>query len=331
MNTLAWLLKREYWEHRGGFLWAPVWCAGALLLLMISGIVLGEMFGGSTHIQVGIPIDRVLAEMSSADLRQLAEALNGFLFGFAAFIQIVLSFVVFFYLLGALYDDRRDRSVLFWKSLPIADSATVASKLLTAALTAPLLALAVTIALHIAVLLILSLLLLAHGGNPLTLIWGAAAPQVVWAKLLVMIPLNALWALPAYGWLLLCSAFARSKPFLWAVVPPVLLGWLLLLSSQDWAPRLWYWRDVVGRILLGVIPGSWAWRDGWFSQLVGGAVHIGPAGSSVADSPGYGYAANWSIIGQALAMPAMWIGALAGLALLAGAVWLRGRRIETNT
>ena len=326
MNTFTWLLKREYWEHRGGFLWAPVWTGVALLLLMISGIAIGEMLGGRAHIQMGVPIDRVLAEMSAADLGQLAVALNAFLFGFAAFIQIVLSFVVFFYLLGALYDDRRDRSVLFWKSLPISDLETVASKVLTAALLAPLLALAVTIALHIAVLLILSVLLLFHGGNPLTLIWGAAAPQVVWTKLLVMIPLNALWALPTYGWLLLCSAFARSKPFLWAVVPPVLVGWMLMLSATDFVPRLWYWRDVAGRILLGVVPGGWAWRDASFSKLISSASRVGPqSGDSPADF------ADWVLIGHAVASPALWIGAVAGLILLAGAVWLRGRRVETNS
>ena len=322
------LVKREYWEHRGGFLWAPIWAGGALLFLLVSATVFGEIFGAQ-HMQMGIPLQTLFNVTSPAELATIAVALNGALFGFAGFVQVVLAFVLFFYLLGALYDDRRDRSVLFWKSLPISDTATVASKVLAAAVLAPLLAFAVTVVLHLAVLLLLSLLVLFHGGNPLTLVWGTASPWVVWSKLLVMIPINALWALPAYGWLLLVSAFARSKPFLWAVVPPVLVGWLLLLSGQDWPPRIWYWRDVVGRILLSVVPGSWAWHDAWLNHLGANAVHFGPHTSvglgSTLDS------IAWNVIGNALASPSLWIGVVAGLLLLAAAIWLRGRRIETSS
>ena len=329
LTLMSLLIKREYWEHRGGFLWAPIWAGSALLFLLVSATVFGEIFGAQ-HVQMGIPLQSLFNVTSAAELATVAVALNGALFGFAGFIQVVLAFVLFFYLLGALYDDRRDRSVLFWKSLPISDTATVASKVLAAALLAPLLAFAVTVLLHLAILLLLSLLVLFHGGNPLTLVWGTASPWVVWSKLLVMIPVNALWALPAYGWLLLVSAFARSKPFLWAVVPPVLLGWLLLLSGNDWPPRIWYWRDVVGRILLSAVPGIWAWHDGpWLSHLNDNAVHFGRHAPI-----GVGSALNsiaWNVIGRALGSPSMWIGAVAGLILLAGAVWLRGRRIETTS
>ena len=38
MNTLPLLLKREYWEHRGGFLWTPVWMTASILILTVLGI-----------------------------------------------------------------------------------------------------------------------------------------------------------------------------------------------------------------------------------------------------------------------------------------------------
>ena len=52
-------------------------------------------------------------------------------------VNIVLGVVVFFFCLGALFDDRKDRSVLFWKSLPISDQATVLSKVAMALVVAP--------------------------------------------------------------------------------------------------------------------------------------------------------------------------------------------------
>jgi ABC-2 type transport system permease protein len=321
MNTLPILIKREYWEHRGGFLWAPLWTAAVVVLLTLSGIVIGEVLGGRAHFSIDQQLDQALHAVTPDDLRQVGAALDGSMLIFASIVQVVLAFVLFFYLLGALYDDRRDRSVLFWKSLPIGDTATVVSKVVAAALVAPLFAFVITIAMHLTLLLLFGLAVLMHGGNPFTLVWGTVSPWRVWWQLLVMIPFNALWALPAYGWLLLCSAFARSKPFLWAVVPPVLLGWILFLqslgslSASNHDFRLWYWHDIVGRILLGVVPGSWAWQSasGIDFDLTNGAVTLFHA----------------SDLARLLDSAGLWIGVAAGIVMLIAAVWLRGRRMET--
>ncbi|HET6545382.1 MAG TPA: hypothetical protein VFG55_01395 [Rhodanobacteraceae bacterium] len=324
MNTFPLLLKREYWEHRGGFLWAPLWTAAVVVLLTFSGIVIGEILGARAHFSIDLQLDQALRAVTPEDLRQVGAALDGSMLVLASFIQIVLAFVLFFYLLGALYDDRRDRSVLFWKSLPLGDGATVASKVLTAALVAPLLAFAITIAMHIVLLALFGLVVLIHGGNPFTLVWGPVSPVKLWLQLLVLVPINALWALPAYGWLLLCSAFARSKPFLWAVVPPILIGWLLFLQSAtglgsgSFDFRLWYWRDIVGRILLGIVPGS-------------PILHF-PGGMHLDVGDGDPVTLfDWSTIAHLFTSAGLWIGIAAGVAMLFAAVWLRGRRIETTT
>ena len=85
---------------------------------------------------------------------------------------MVLSCVVFFYLLGALYDDRRDRSVLFWKSMPLSDTQTVLSKVVAAAFVAPVFAVVAMILLHVGFLTLISLNALFHGINPIPLIWS---------------------------------------------------------------------------------------------------------------------------------------------------------------
>ena len=110
-------------------------------------------------------------------------------------------------------------------------------------------------------LLVISVVALLHGGNPMTLIWGPGSPLTMAGSLLVAaIPVYALWALPTVGWLLLCSAWSRSKPFLWAIMIPVFAGifvsWFDLMQAFN-LESVWFWQNVVARILFSVVPGSW--------------------------------------------------------------------------
>ena len=114
--------------------------------------------------------------------------------------------------------------MLFWKSLPLSDRDTVLSKVVSALVVAPVIAVGVAIATMFAFLVLISLVVLVHGGNPFTLVWGPGSPLAVAGNLVGMLPMYALWALPTVGWLMLCSAWARSKPFLWAVMIPVFAG-----------------------------------------------------------------------------------------------------------
>lgn len=74
------------------------------------------------------------------------------------------------------------------------------------------------------------------------------------------LPVYMMWSLPAVGWLMFCSAWARSKPFLWAVLVPVLA--CVIVSMTDILPGLdirhdLVWYTVVYRGLLSVVPGAW--------------------------------------------------------------------------
>src|SRR5690606_39463443 len=104
------------------------------------------------------------------------------------------------------------------------DGETVLSKVASAVLVAPLLATIASILTMFGFLVLVSLVVLFYGGNPVTLLWGPASPLLLSLQYLAAIPVYALWALPTVGWLLLCSSWARSKPFLWAVVLPLLAG-----------------------------------------------------------------------------------------------------------
>lgn len=319
ITNFGWLVKREYWESRRGFLWAQFWAAASILIITILGIIAGEVLkarvGGQVDVSMGVNLTQILREATTHDMDQLVRALDAtmLLFGFVA--AMVLFFVVFFYLLGALYDDRKDRSVLFWKSLPLSDTGTVLSKAVAGIVVAPLIATGVVLVGYIGAQIVVSLWLLLHAVNPLPL-WTQAEPYGVWLRLLVMVPVNALWALPTVGWLLLWSAAVRSKPFLWAIIVPIIAGilnfWIGLLGVPHIRPDF-YWGDIAGRLLLSGVPGSW----------------IDPHTQGMRFRGMHDLAAiNYPAMGHALASPQMWIGVIVGAALIAAAIWFRRWRDE---
>lgn len=311
MKTFLMLLRREWWENRGGFLWAPAITAGVVLLLAAMGMVLAlwhtsGQFNGEIHI--GVPLKKLTQEMDAAQLANLGLGLDGALAGLWGLVQVVSFFVLFFYLLGALYDERRDRSILFWKSLPVSDRDTVLAKVATATLVAPALALAIAIALQIGFLVLLCGFVLVNGLDPRKLVIGPAEPLALWVKMIATLPVNALWALPAVGWLLLCSSFARSKPFLWAVLLPVgvgvLIGFFDLLETLK-VPEAWYWINVVARLLGSLVPVSWS------------------IASSDFGGDGAQQVLTWAAFGTTLSSTTLWVGAVAGAAAIAAAIHFR--------
>lgn len=324
MNTksFSWLLKREFWENRGGFWTAPLVTAAIFLALNAMGLITAEVFRGSFEgtIHIGIPLDQVTESLSERELTMVGHGLNVAMASYSLIIQIVLYFVLFFYLLGALYDERKDRSVLFWKSLPLSDTETVLSKVVMAMLVAPVLAFVITVLAHIALLAMLSLYVLANGVDPLRLIIGPAEPTRLWLDHLFTIPVQAVWALPAIGWLLLTSSWARTKPFLWAVLVPVAFGvinaffrlWGLISIPSDW-----YWANIAGRALLSLSPISWIAKSNIVARLqqIEGDEDIAMF---------YDLTDHLGI----LTAPGTWIGAAVGCALIAAAIYLRRWRDE---
>ncbi len=261
----------------------------------------------------GLDLKLLTEHLDAKKMADLGNALDATLVLSSLWPFVVLAFVVFFYCLGALYDDRRDRSILFWKSLPVSDLATVLSKLATALLMAPLLAILASVLTLAGYLALMMAGVAWAGADPITLVWQPARPLALLGNLLLSLPAYALWALPTAGWLLLCSAFARRVPFLWAVVVPVLGGALLSASGLVGMTGLGHaalWRDGIARLLLGTMPGM--------TELY------------LPDAAGQDQTALTNLFSAShafapLSLPALWIGAVFGLACVAGAVWLRRR------
>ena len=325
MNTMGWLVKREYWEHRGGFLWTPIWVSVVMIALTIVGIITVEIFGSRAEISGGIPWDRIAEHLSSGDIVHAGAGLDAAFVALAAVLCVPLFFVLFFYLLGSLYDDRRDRSVLFWKSLPISDTSTVLSKVAAAVLLAPILTFIVAIMAYVVLLALVCLWAAVHGINPLPAIGASHPLGLVW-RLMLTIPVDALWALPTVGWLMFWSAYARSKPFLWAVLVPIFAlianSWLGMIGAPSFS-RSFLLNDVLFRLLFGIVPGAWLKGEG---AGLRDSLRIG------SDEPGNLLSLfDPATVYGLLATPSLWIGVVVGAALIAAAIMLRRSRIETAT
>lgn len=307
------LLRREFWENKGGFLWAPAIAGGIAVVFALIAAIAGTVMG-QRH---GIHFD---ADEPASEIARITGAIgDGALLGGIGLAMAVLAFVVFFYSLSSLYDDRRDRSILFWKSMPISDSQMVLSKAAWALVLAPLLAVGIGVVIGLAFWLITLLTTTVNGMPGAGGILIHSHPFRIIGNVLLALPVQVLWSLPAVGWLMLCSAWSRRVPFLWATMLPILF--CTMVSFMDIFPgveiphdKLWY--TVVYRGLLSVVPGSWIPTVDYDLGMVRDPGDLTSAVREVIS--------NWQVLGHA----DIWIGALLGAAMIYGAIRLRRWREE---
>src|SRR6185312_9685659 len=197
-------VRRELWENR--FIYMTPLIAG--------GIVLFGFFLGLAKLPAR------LRGAAPEDLHQVVESpyVIGALILMAA--EVAASI---FYCLDALYGERRDRSILFWKSLPVSDATSVLSKALIPVLVLPLLTWAVTVATQGVMLTLSGVVLPANGLSASLVTSHLSLSQIAWYNFGHLVAFHGLWYAPLYAWLLLVSAWATRVPFLWAVLPPAAL------------------------------------------------------------------------------------------------------------
>ncbi len=301
MSRFIWLVRRELWEHKAIWIAPAIVIACLFLILMIGKAEFGDIEAAR---QVGeIPQD------SMVRLYQLAYGVV------AGCLFLVMGVICFFYAIDTLYADRRDRSVLFWKSLPLSDAETVMSKFAVAAIVIPAVALLGAALAQIVVGGGMTAKLAFLGQsvglwlNPDALLGGATI-ALFWCVTAM------LWYAPVVAYLMLASAWAPRGPFLWAVLPPV-AAWILeriALPSQVIG-------EFIGLRLFGMygvlIPHSSdeaeRAEDG-LKALVEKIAAIDPIGR----------------LRDFYSSPDLWLGILAAGLLLAAAMWVRRYRDETT-
>ena len=282
-HRFLWTVRRELWEHRSIFL-APLAVAALFIVSVFIGGLHGLSFGifvqdaGSRRHQSAAPFDLV-----------------------ALVIMGTTFLVTVFYSLDALYGERRDRSVLFWKSLPVSDLTTVLAKASIPLLVVPLLTFAITVVTQCVMLLLNNLMMLARGQSAAGL--GTAGPLFhIWLALLYhLVAYHSLWWAPIFCWLLLVSAWAKRAPFLWAVLPPAAIVLLerLAFNTTHFAQMLAYrFAGHASTSVEQVSPNA--------SNTMGSMPEID--------------------LGQFLATPGLWVGLAVAAAFLLAAVRLRRYR-----
>jgi ABC-2 type transport system permease protein len=302
MNRFIWLIRREIWEHKAIWI-APSVVIACLVLLVITGNVhlgpIGSPDGNTTFGAFPPDMQQKLLLMAYA--------------GLALVVDMVMGIIAFFYALDSLYADRRDRSVLFWKSLPLSDSETVLSKFAVAAVVIPLVSLLGAFVAQFVV---------AAGGSARLALSGMSAgimwqPEAIFGGMTIAFlwcVTAILWYAPVLAYLMLASAWAPKGPFLWAVLPPVAILLLerVVLHSQHVG-------DFVAGRLFGLYKLLGRREDGGISDVEGA--------SEVTKL------SNIDLVGslrEFYSSPDLWLGVVTAGLLLAAAMWVRRYRDETS-
>jgi ABC-2 type transport system permease protein len=303
MTRFFWLIRREIWEHKAIWI-APLIVLACLLLLVVTGHVhLGPIgaLGDST----------VFGEFSREDQVKLLIIVYA---GLALVIDMVMGIIAFFYSVDSLYADRRDRSVLFWKSLPLSDAETVLSKFAVAAVVIPLVTL---------VAAVFAQFVVATGGS-ITLAMSGVAGNLMWQPEAIVggMLVALLWCITAVFWyapviayLMLASAWAPRAPFLWAVLPPVAVTIL---------ERVVLYSDHVGGFIADRLFGLYRLLGP--SQSVNADLDDSEVGVELAKLAEVDLAGN---LRDFYVSPELWLGVVAAGLLLAAAMWVRRYRDET--
>src|SRR5271163_521326 len=204
-QPLYWSVRRELWEYRSIYL-APL---GAAAVVLFSFLISANRLPSKMRAAIS------LSPMQRLDAISMP-------YHFAAGLFMAVAMIVgVFYCLDALHGERRDRSILFWKSLPVSDFTTVLSKASIPLVILPLIAFSLTVITQFVILLFSSLVLRANGISVSAYWTQVSLFQMSLMLFYHLFTVHVLGHAPFYGWFLLVSAWARRAPFLWAFLPPL--------------------------------------------------------------------------------------------------------------
>ena len=280
-QAFYWSVRRELWEHRSIYI-APMAVAAAALFAFAISAIAGIW-------EKALSLDPTQSREALAQPYDLA----------ASLMMLTCIIVSVFYCLDALHSERRDRSILFWKSLPVSDLTTVLAKVSVVLVILPLIIFAITVAMQWLMLLLSSVILLARGQSVVMLWTKLSFLRMSLLLLYHLLTAHALWPLPVYCWLLLVSGWSRRATFLWAVLPLVAVAGVELIVF-----RTRHFATLVGSRLIGAAPAFAFGPDEVFPS--GPMTHI--------------------TLGRFLSSPGLWLGLTVAAVFVAAAVRVRRYR-----
>jgi ABC-2 type transport system permease protein len=282
-RPLYWSVRRELWENRSLYL-AP---------LAVAAVVL---FGFSIST---LTLPRRMRALPALDPAKQHAAVALPYSVVAALLLLTALLVGVFYCLDALHGERRDRSILFWKSLPVSDLTTVLAKASMPLVLLPALTFAIIVAAQLMMLALSTAVLLGNGASVAAL-WAQLPLFKMSLALLYALTAMALWHAPVYGWLLLVSGWARRATFIWAVLPP-----LAVCVVEKLAFSTTHVANLLGYRLIGCFTQGFDFK----------ARQTGAVDPLAQITPG-----------RLLSSPGLWLGLVAATVFLAAAIRLRRYR-----
>ena len=281
-----WSVRRELWENRSIFI-APLIAAFVVLLgFGITAFRLPQLRLNALALE---PVRQRTAIEVPYDIAALMILFTAFIVGI-------------FYCLDALHGERRDRSILFWKSLPVSDLTSVLSKVFVPLAILPVITFAIVIATQFIMLLLSTAVLLPSGLAGTT--WSLLPLPRLWSILLYGLVTSVIWEAPIYAWLLLVSSWAKRATFLWAVLP-----WLAISAIE----KLAFDTTFFARMIIGRLTGGF--EQGFVVVKYAKDAHVPVVDRLVQFDPL-----------KFLTSPGLWIGLIIAAVFLFGAVHFRRSR-----
>lgn len=280
-KAFAWSVRREVWEHPS--VWVAPLAVAAFVLVALAFAARG--IGDMAKVFATLPPEK----------QQLVVT---YPFGITSSVILFTAFVVgLFYSLDALNSERRDRSILFWKSMPVSDTITVLSKAFVPFAVIPVIGLALAFATQV-LLLVLGAAVLAAVGADVGAMYARLPILVQTVTILYGVVMHVLWYAPVYTLLLVVSALAR-RPIIWVIVPAIAVQ---ILERIAFGTR--YSGALIEYRLMGAM--SEAFKPNALNEPITSLAQLDP--------------------GRFLASPGLWLGLIAAAAFLAVAIHLRRSR-----
>lgn len=309
------LMRREFLEHKMAFFTTPLVLSVLMLGIVSLALVVGDSkFDIENFDGTNITIDGERIELDADDMDDLRDGLSHVGDKMAQAVAVIpatpllliLPFIIVFPMLGALYEERRDRSYLFWKSMPVSDTEEVLAKLAFIAIVGPLVVFAFMMVLGFATTLVATPFLWLNDLPAWDLLWSHFAFVTTWSGIAANYLVWALWGFPLFAWILLASAYAPKAPLMYAVLPPVVIGVIeaIVLDSTRFF-------ETIGQQLGGKYGMFIADRlegQGRFNNQGGDNLTFTDAAAVFADTMTSG---------------AFWMGTGIGVIFIAGAIWTR--------
>ncbi|MFT5137946.1 MAG: ABC-2 type transport system permease protein [Arenicella sp.] len=242
INTNSFIagIKREYWEHKRTILGIPLAIAALCILSALMAMIAANHFESSIKDAVGFNANdsELNIEIDGETYQNFDEAKQGLRaalsdkadevsFGLMAFFIGAAWVAAYYYLLATLYTDRKDKSILFWKSLPISETQNVLTKLAFACIGF------VAVAIVIGWITSVVLSIIGFGSGQNIQVEFSFVELVVWP--IGALILGLLWGAPIFTYTILVSAAAKRSPGLLLILPVIVipvLEWIFFSTSH---------------------------------------------------------------------------------------------------